>query len=72
MVRFKAAPLPGSFMVASILGFAISAVWVYPQSISFGIAFMIIFTIMFIASIISMIYGPEEEQLKMEKEETKR
>lgn len=68
--KFKAAPLPGSFMVSSILGFAISAAWVYPQSVSFGIAFMIVFVIMFLASLISMFYGSEEEELKEDKEET--
>jgi len=62
----KIAPLPGSFMLASMLGFAISVVWVYPQGKGFGVAFMIIFAAMFIASIISMTYAPSEDLLKME------
>jgi len=56
----KVAPLTGSFMLASMLGFGISLVWVYPQSQSFGIAFMIVFAAMFVASIISLTYAPEE------------
>ncbi len=64
----RVAPLTGGFMLASMLGFAISAVWVYPQSTSFGIAFMLVFGAMFIASLISLTYAPEEI-LKLEEEE---
>lgn len=63
MSRFKAAALPGSFMLAAMLGFAISLVWVYPSSKSFGFAFMIVFAAMFIASIISLTYAPADELL---------
>jgi hypothetical protein len=63
----KIAPLPGTFMLASMLGFAISMVWVYPQSKSFGIAFMIVFAAMFIASMISLTYAPAEDILAIEK-----
>ena len=63
----KIAPLPGSFMLASMLGFAISLIWVYPQSVSFGIAFMIVFGAMFIASVISLTYAPAEEVFELEK-----
>ncbi len=62
----KIAPLPGSFMLASMLGFAISVVWVYPQSKSFGISFMIVFAAMFVASLISLTYAPTEDLLRME------
>ncbi len=67
MVKYKIAPLSGSFMLASMLGFAISLVWVYPASMSFGMAFMIVFAAMFISSIISMTKGPADEELKMDK-----
>jgi hypothetical protein len=66
MVKYKIAPLSGSFMLASLLGFAISAVWVYPVSKNFGISFLIVFIAMFIASIISMTKGPETEELRMD------
>lgn len=56
----RIAPLPGSFMLSSMLGFAISLVWVYPASQGFGVAFMIVFAAMFIASIISMTHAPIE------------
>ncbi len=51
-------PLKGSFMVLAMLGFLISAYLVYPQSMTYGIAFMLLFTIMFIAAIISMTKAP--------------
>lgn len=56
--RWQAAPLKGSFMVTAILGFLISAYWVYPKSPRYGIAFMIVFGAMFVASIISMSKAP--------------
>jgi len=59
--KWHASPLKGSFMVTSILGFLISAYFVYPQSLSFGIAFMAIFALMFIASMISMTKAPVPE-----------
>jgi len=57
-LKWHAAPLKGSFMVTSILGFLISVYWVYPQSFNFGVAFMFIFAAMFIASLISMTKAP--------------
>jgi hypothetical protein len=56
--KWQAVPLKGSFMATAILGFLISAYWVYPQSFNYGISFMIIFGIMFIASLISMTKAP--------------
>jgi len=64
--QYRVAALPGSFMMSSILGFLISAIWVWPTSQSFGFAFMTVFVIMFIASIISMTYGSADEALKYE------
>lgn len=57
-LRWHAAPLKGSFMVTAMLGFLISAYYVFPQSVNFGLAFMFIFTAMFIASLISMTKAP--------------
>ncbi len=52
---FKAAPLPHEWMIASIIGFFVSLLQVYPyMSKKWGAAFMLIFILMFIASIVSM------------------
>ncbi len=56
--KWHAVPLKGSFMVTAMLGFLISAYWVYPQSVNYGVTFMIIFTAMFIAAMISMTRAP--------------
>lgn len=57
-LRWHAAPLKGSFMVTAMLGFLISAYYVFPQSFNLGIALMLIFAAMFIASLISMTKAP--------------
>lgn len=56
------APLKGSFMLISIIGFFVSAIAVYDISPSFGFAFSLIFVLMFVASLISMTYGPIPEK----------
>ena len=56
--RWHAVPLKGSFMATAMLGFFISAYWVYPKNFNYGIAFMIIFASMFTASVISMTEAP--------------
>ena len=55
---WHAAPLKGSFMLTAMLGFLISAYYVYPQSFNYGFTFMIIFAAMFVASLISMTKAP--------------
>ncbi len=60
----KVAPLKGSFMVTAIVGFLISAVWVFPKNKSWGFAFLVFFAAMFIASIISMTYSPVFPELE--------
>ena len=59
------APLTGGFMVTSMVGFLISAIYVFPKSNTWGFTFTIFFTLMFVASMISMTYGPEEAMLHM-------
>lgn len=59
--RWRVAPLKSSFMLAAMLGFLISAYWVYPQSLNYGITFMLIFAAMFVASLISMTKAPVAE-----------
>lgn len=66
IVGRRIAPLPGSFMLASMLGFAISLVWVWPASKAFGFTFMLVFTAMFVASIISLSKAPVEDILEVE------
>ena len=56
--RWHAVPLKGSFMATAMMGFFISAYYVYPQIFNYGVAFMFVFTLMFIASIISMTKAP--------------
>ena len=58
LAHWHAVPLKGSFMATAMLGFLISAYWVYPQSLNYGISFMIVFVLMFIASFISLTKAP--------------
>jgi uncharacterized membrane-anchored protein len=57
--RWDFAPLKGSFMVAAIIGFLVSAYYVGANS--YGYAFMLVFVLMFIASLISMGKAPIKE-----------
>lgn len=61
--EISVAPLTGSWMITSIVGFLISAFFVYERSLSWGFTFMLFFSLMFIAAMISMTYGPVEAQL---------
>jgi hypothetical protein len=63
MVLKNVAPLKGGYMITSIVGFFISAVYVFPRSQTWGFTFVIFFTLMFVASMISMTYGPDEAML---------
>lgn len=60
------APLNSSFMLTAILGILISLVWVYPQAMSWGIAFTVVFALMLVASLLSMSYGNPDLELKMD------
>lgn len=59
--KWHALPLKSSFMAASILGFLITTYLIYPESSDYGLAFMIVFIAMFIASLISMTKAPAVE-----------
>jgi uncharacterized protein (DUF58 family) len=65
-MKYNVAPLSSSFMLTAILGFLVSVIWVYPQSASFGVAFALVFALMFIASIISTTYGDPDLELKLD------
>ena len=64
---WKATPLPASFMLTAILGFIISAIWVLPRSFNWGVAFLIFFTIMFVASLFSMTHAPSQAEWALDK-----
>ena len=57
------APLKSGFMITSIVGLIISAIYVFPRNQPWGFTFTIFFAMMFAASVISMTYGPEEAML---------
>ena len=46
-----------------MVGFLISAVYVFDASARWGFTFALFFVLMFIASLISMTYGPDEAML---------
>jgi len=47
-------PLTSSFMLTSIIGVMVSAMFVMKLSVTWGFTFTVFFVIMFIASIVSM------------------
>ncbi len=71
-MKFNVAPLKGSFVIISIVGFIISAIWVYGRNPAWGFAFCLVFVMMFIASMISMTYGPVGEELHVDERRKKR
>lgn len=64
--RFKAAPLPSSFFLTSILGLLITAFYWKKVGDDWAFTFIVVFALMFIASIISMRMAPADAQLKMD------
>ena len=60
MMLSNVAPLKGGYMITSIVGLFISAIYVFPRNNTWGFTFSIFFTLMFVASLISMTYGPDE------------
>ncbi|MBI1935037.1 hypothetical protein HYS31_01220 [Candidatus Woesearchaeota archaeon] len=65
------APLSGGYMITSIVGFLISAFYILPNSGTWGFTFVLFFTIMFVASLISMTYAPSDWPLRMGKQKAK-
>jgi len=59
-------PLPGSLMLFSILGIFLSSVYLNSGRLSnqWGFTLLLVFIMVFIASTISMTYGPIAPQLK--------
>ena len=71
MEQLNIAPLSGGYMITSIVGFLISAFYVLPISYKWGFTFVLFFSLMFIASLISMTYAPSDWPLKMERKKIK-
>ncbi|MBI2138538.1 hypothetical protein HYU13_03040 [Candidatus Woesearchaeota archaeon] len=61
------APLKSSMMAAGIIGFLVSAFYLYPISNTWGFTFGLFFALLFIASVISMTYGPIVMDIKRRK-----
>ena len=59
---FRAAPLSNTFMITSILGFLLTVIYYDNIGPTWGFTFALIFIVMFIASLISMTYGPIREE----------
>jgi len=64
--KFKFAPLNGAFMASSILGVLISLMYVYSINAKWGFAFIILFGIMFVASLVSMTLANPDEFVDIE------
>ena len=59
----QVAPLKTSFLVISMIGFLVSALYIPKLSLTWAFAFGLVFTLMFVASMISMVRGTPDEQL---------
>ena len=70
--KFQFAPLNSAFMATSMLGAVISIMYVYPNSFDWGVAFTLIFVIMFIASLVSMSTTDPDTFISMERKEKKK
>jgi hypothetical protein len=57
------APLKTGFLVASMIGFLVSALYIPKISLNWAFAFGLLFTLMFVASMISMVRATPDEQL---------
>ena len=70
-MKMKIAPLSGSFMITSIMGFLISAIYIFPRNNSWGLALCMLFAIMFIAAMISTTYAPLEAEWAADNKKSK-
>ena len=66
-MKRKIAPLSGSFMITAIVGFLISAIYIFPRSNPWGLALSILFAVMFAAAMISTTYAPLEAEWEADK-----
>jgi len=54
---WRAAPLKSSFMLAGIIGFLISVIYIPKYSLNWAFAFGLVFLIMVVATLISMTHS---------------
>ncbi len=59
----KVAPLKTSFLVTSMIGFLVSVLYIPKMSTTWAFTFGLVFTLMFVASMIAMVRGTPDEQL---------
>ena len=64
----KTYPLSGTFMITAILGFLISAYYIYNLNAKWGFTFCLFFTLMFIASMISLTRASVPEHINIRPE----
>ncbi len=58
-IHWRATPLKSSFMAVAMLGLFISAYLIYPDyGLTWGVTLMVLFGLMFIASLVSMSKAP--------------
>jgi hypothetical protein len=67
----RPAPLKASFMLVSMIGFLVSALYIPQFSTTWAFAFGLLFTLMFMASLLSMMRATPDEQLFPKPEEIK-
>ena len=67
MAKRKVAPLSGGFMMTAIIGFLVSAIYIYPRSEAWGFTLMILFAIMFAAAMRATTLAPIEAEWELEK-----
>lgn len=67
-MKYSVYPLSGTFMITSIIGFFISAFYIYNLSAAWGFTFCLFFVLMFIASIISLTHASIPEHLNIKPE----
>ncbi|PIN86529.1 hypothetical protein COV19_04525 [Candidatus Woesearchaeota archaeon CG10_big_fil_rev_8_21_14_0_10_44_13] len=70
--RFKAAPLPSSFFLTSILGLLITAFYWGKIGDDWAFTFIVVFGLMFIALMISMSKAPADSQIKLDEASKKK
>jgi hypothetical protein len=64
--KFRFAPISGTYMAISMLGILISLMYVYKQSADWGVTFTLVFSLMFIASIVSMTVADPDTFIELE------
>ncbi|MEM3154459.1 MAG: hypothetical protein QW165_02725 [Candidatus Woesearchaeota archaeon] len=62
-MKARYAPLKTSFMMIAMIGFLVSALYIPKISRTWAFTFGLLFTLMFVASLISMVRATPDEQL---------